>query len=252
VWGCGGGSKTNTPQGPLLPFDAGLYDITAFTSSNSNSAFELAGSLMQNGASISGVLHFTSSACFPFTTDIPTVGTITDTSVDLVSSFPSGQKLVFTNLIHPVGHPQFLNGAYSVSGPGCFPADPGSISLNAQGVTAHWTGNLTSTQLAKGGIGMSLTQTGPDVHGLFSATGTATFTAGDTCFANATVDPATLILGKGSTVVLDDSATGTTGKTVLTGDFFPASPVGAGFFNGTYTSTEGACSESGSISMSMF
>ncbi|MBZ5531387.1 MAG: hypothetical protein LAO20_08145 [Acidobacteriia bacterium] len=94
---------------------------------------------------------------------------------------------------------------------------------------------------------MALTQTGPDAHGLFSGTGTATITGG-TCFSAATVDPASLLIGAGSQLILDNSQPGTTGKTILQGDFAPLA-FGGDFFTGTYTSTQGTCSESGTVSM---
>jgi hypothetical protein len=91
---------------------------------------------------------------------------------------------------------------------------------------------------------MTLTQTGPDAHGFFSATGTATITGG-TCFSNATVDPASVIIGTGSTLIFDNAQPGTTGKTIIHGD------LGSGLigsnFNGTYISTQGTCSETGTV-----
>ena len=95
---------------------------------------------------------------------------------------------------------------------------------------------------------MTLSQTGPDTHGLFSATGTATINGG-TCFSSATVDPATLVIGAGSTLVFDNAQSGTTGKTIMQGDFTPLL-IGSSF-TGTYTSTQGACSETGSFTMSI-
>lgn len=242
--GCGGSS-----QGPLIPFSQGLWEISGTSTSNPSLNFDLAGSLMQNGASVSGIQHFRSSACFPFSTDIPASGKLTDTQLDLTLSLPGGQKITLSNLIHPGGHPQFLNGPYTVSGPGCMAADQGNGGLSAQAFTASWIGTLTSSTGAKANMMLQLTQTGPDAHGLFSATGSATITGG-TCFSAATIDPSTVLLGKGSTLVLDNSVAGTSGKTVLSGDFFPASNVGFGSFNGTYTSTQGTCSENGAASLS--
>jgi hypothetical protein len=235
-----------------MAFLSGLYEVSGTSSSSASLNFTMAGSLMQNGSSVAGILHFTSPSCFPFSTDIPASGTLTDTKLDVGLSLPSGQRLIFSNLNHPSpgGHPQFLAGTYSVIGPGCLPVDQGSISAGADFLSGPYVGTLTSSTSTSSHITLTLNQTGPDAHGLFSATGSATITGG-TCFSSATIDPSTLLLGKGSTVVLDNSAPATTGKTVLTGDFFPSSPVGFGFFNGTYTSTQGACSESGTASLQL-
>src|SRR5215472_14380265 len=93
-------------------------------------------------------------------------------------------------------------------------------------------------------MSLALTQTGPDAHGFFSGTGTPTITGG-TCFSSATVDPSTFLIGAGSTLVLDGPAGG---QTIIKGDFMP--PVfGDTIFNGTYTSTLGACSDSGTVQM---
>ncbi|HET9364441.1 MAG TPA: hypothetical protein VFP71_05545, partial [Candidatus Angelobacter sp.] len=70
---------------------------------------------------------------------------------------------------------------------------------------------------------------------------------GGTCFSTATVDPSSVLIGAGSTLVLDGPA-GSGGQTILQGDFSP--PVfGTSVFNGTYTSTQGACSDSGTVNM---
>jgi len=112
-------------------------------------------------------------------------------------------------------------------------------------IGGSWMGHFNSS----GGVvsqvtNMTLTQTGPDAHGFFSATGTATITGG-TCFSNATVDPASVIIGTGSTLIFDNAQPGTTGKTIIHGD------LGSGLigsnFNGTYISTQGTCSETGTV-----
>jgi hypothetical protein len=115
-------------------------------------------------------------------------------------------------------------------------------------LTGHYMGHFVSSTANSASVSLSLTQTGPDAHGLFSATGTATITGG-TCFSSATFDATTLLLGKGSTLVLDDTAVGSTGQITGNGDFSPPSPVGFPFFNGTYTSTKSACSETGTLSL---
>lgn len=248
ISGCGGSSSGNSNV-PLMPFSSGLHSLNAEQPNNTAATnFLLVGSLMQNGGSISGIMHFMNSSCFAFSTDIPVSGTLSSTDAQLTSTLPNGQQLLFSNLTHPGGHPQFLGGNYSVTGSGCLASVQGLASDSFLDFTGTWSGTLTSSNSTVARATVTLTQTGPNAHGLFSATGTATITGG-TCFSTATIDPSTLLLGDGSTLVLADSAPSSTGKMVLTGNFFPPSPVGFGSMGGTYSSTEGNCSDSGSFSL---
>ncbi len=248
--GCGGGNSTT--QGPTLPFSSGLYQITGTSNSNPAANFTLAGSLMQSGNSVAGVMHIAMPACFSFNTDIPVSGTLGtnqsgDFTVNLTLTLPSGQQLSFST-IHPGGHLSQLTGAYSLTGAGCATSDQGSAGGTILSITGgNWIGTLTSTGGTVSHIALALTQTGPDAHGFFSATGTGTITGG-TCFGGASVDPATVVIGPGSQLVMDSSQTGTTGTLTLQGTFSPL-PFGGATFAGAYTSTQGACSDSGTASM---
>jgi hypothetical protein len=57
-----------------------------------------------------------------------------------------------------------------------------------------------------------------------------------------------VLSGPNSQIVLLDSAPGKSGKTILTGAM-EGEPFGDMAFTGTYTSTEGTCSDSGGISL---
>jgi hypothetical protein len=194
-------------------------------------------------------MHFQGSPCFPLSTDIPVSGTVNETEASFTAMLPNGQRVSFTGMMHPtIPHPQFLGGNYSVTGSGCLPNLQGLASDEANNFSGTYTGNFASSTGGSANVTLTLNQTGPDAHGFFSATGTATITGG-TCFSSATIDPATVLLGNGSTLILDDSAAGSTGQTVANGQFVASSNVGAGFFGGSYSSTKGACSETGSLSM---
>ena len=250
--GCGGTSpnNNNNNQGPLMVFGSGLHSTTAESTTNPGVAnFVLVGSLVANGSSISGIMHLQGSSCFPLTTDIPVSGTLTATEADFTAMLPNGQRVAFTGMQHPaIPHPQFLGGNYSVTGSGCLANIQGLAADSSLNFSGSYTGTFTSSTGNSAHVSLTLNQTGSDAHGFFSATGTATITGG-ACFSSATIDPATLLLGNGSTLVLDDTAPGSTGKIIATGTFAPTSPVGFGFFTGTYTSTNGACSETGSLNM---
>jgi hypothetical protein len=248
--GCGGSSPGT--QGPTLPFSSGLYQITGTSNSNASSNFTLAGSLMQSGNSVSGVMHITLPACFSFSTDIPVSGTLStnntgDFTVALALTLPGGQNLSFST-VHPGGHLSSIAGTYSLTGAGCAAPDQGLASGNIMSVTgSSWVGTLVSIGGTTSHISLALTQTGPDAHGFFSATGTATITGG-TCFTGASVDPASVVIGAGSQLIMDNSQVGTAGKLTLQGVFSPL-PFGGATFAGAYTSTQGACSDSGTASM---
>ena len=242
--GCGGGSTQPMPQvqGAQPPFMSGLYQI--FGSSNSN-LFTLSGSLMQNGSNVSGVMHIGMPACFSFNTDLPVSGTLTNDAnltVTLSLTLPNGQMLSFS-LTHPGGHLSTVAGNFSITGAGCAAAEQGLANGGIVTITGLWQGTLITSAQTVSSISLNLTQTGPDAHGFFSATGTGTITGG-TCFGSVTVDPATVIGGIGTNLVLNNSQAGTTGKVLMSGTVIPGS-FGSTSFEGPYTSMQGACSEIG-------
>jgi hypothetical protein len=249
--GCGGSSMMPTPTPTPVPFSSGLYQISETSTFNPSTNFMVAGSLMQSGNSVSGVMHMTGVSCFPFNSDIPVTGTLGvnntgDFTVALVLALPSGQTLSLS-LIRPGGHLSFIDGTYTLTGAGCAATDQGNAGGGVLGVTGIWIGHFNSSGGVTSQINMTLNQTGPDANGFFSATGTATITGG-TCFSTATVDPASVVIGSGSTLIFDNAQPGTTGKTTMQGDFAPL-PFGGATFTGTYTSTQGTCSETGSVTM---
>src|SRR6185437_5747119 len=245
--GCGGGNKPAPVQD--VPFSSGLNQISATDQNGTTTFFRLNGNLTKNGSSVSGIMHINLPSCFPFSTDIPVTGTLggeaPDFLITLNMMLPSGQTLAFS-LTHPGGHVSELSGTFTITGAGCAGPGQGNASVASFGLTGTWHGTVTSSGGTTSQISLALTQTGPDANGFFSGTGTATITGG-TCFSTATVDPSSVLIGAGSTLVLDGPA-GSGGQTILQGDFTP--PVfGDTIFHGTYTSTQGACSDSGTVQM---
>jgi hypothetical protein len=251
--GCGGGGSSAMP-GPTptpITFESGLYEINEASAVNPGTNFTLQGSLLQSGNNLSGVMHASGLSCFSFNTDIPVSGKLGidntgNFSVDLVLSLPGGQTLTL-NTIHPFGHFGFISGTYSLAGAGCSALDQGNVVGELVSIGGFWMGHFNSS----GGVvsqvtNMTLTQTGPDANGFFSATGSATITGG-TCFSSAIVDPASVIIGTGSTLIFDNAQPGTTGKTVVQGDL--QSGLFGSNFNGTYISTQGTCSETGTVTL---
>jgi len=246
--GCSGSNgMMPTPTPTPIAFFSGLFEIDA-VSNTDFPVFRLQGNMTQNGNSMSGIMHLAMLSCVSFNTDIQVTGTLSNPDglrLDLAMVLPGGQNLSF-NMSHPNG--TIFPGRYSFTGgAGCGVPDSGAALLNGMGLTGTWRATFTSSGGTTSHMSLALTQTGPDAHGFFSATGTATITGG-TCFSSATVDPASLLIGTGSQLILDNSQPGTSGKTILQGEFSPLAFGGLSFV-GTYTSTEGACSESGTIIM---
>jgi hypothetical protein len=239
------------PSTPLLSSE--LYQVNASSSSDPTVTFSVAGSLQQSGNNVTGVMHLTAASCSSLNTDIPVNGTLgTDSSGDftvtLGLTLPGGQALTL-NLIHPGGHLSIVSGTYTLAGAGCAGPAQGSASGNLIDITGTaWVGTLTSNNGPVSQINLNMTQTGPDAHGFFSATGTGTITGG-TCFSAGTVAPSSIVIGVGSNLVLTDSQSGVLGTLSLQGTFAPL-PFGGATFVGTYTSTQGACSDAGSAQMS--
>lgn len=244
--GCGGSSGNSQPA-PDVPFPSGLVQIIATDLTGATTFFRLNGNMTKNGNSVSGTMHINLPACFPFSTDIPVTGTLgggaPSFQITLNMTLPNGQLLVFS-LNRTGGGGSIFPGTFTISGAGCAVPDQGQAGLTSWNLTGTWQGKLVSSSGPTAQISLALTQTGPDANGFFSGTGTATITGG-TCFSAATVDPSTFLIGAGSTLVLDGPAGG---QTILKGDFTPT-VFGVTSFNGTYTSTQGACSDSGTVQM---
>lgn len=245
VAGCGG-SNTGPVQGPHTVAAVEFYQLTGTSNTNASLNFSLNGALTWfNDSTISGVLHISNSSCFPFNTDIQATGKLlnVESDQDLTLTLPSGQMLSFT-LQRPG---DFFTGTYTITGTGCATQDQGMAGGNFTNVGGIYIGSLNSSGGTSSNINLTINLVGPDANGFFSATGTATITGG-TCFSSATVDPATVLSGPNSQIVLVDSAAGKTGKTMLQGTL-QGGNFGSVIFNGTYTSTEGACSDSGSANV---
>ena len=248
--GCSGSNgMMPTPTPTPIPFFSGLFEIDA-VSNTDFPVFRLQGNLTQNGNNMSGIMHLANLSCIAFNTDVSVTGTLSnapDFRFDLAAVLPGGQNLSFS-MSHPNGQQNFLSGPYTFTGAaGCGVPDAGGGLVQTMVLTGAWRATFTSSGGTTSHMSLALTQTGPDSHGFFSATGTGTITGG-TCFSSATVDPASLLIGAGSQLILDNSQPGTSGKTILQGKFAPLA-FGGFSFVGTYTSTEGACSESGNIIM---
>lgn len=246
--GCSGSNgMMPTPTPTPIPFFSGLFEIDA-VSNTDFPVFRLQGNLTQNGNTMSGIMHLAMLSCVSFNTDIQVTGTLSNPAglqLDLAMVLPGGQNLSFI-MSHPDG--TFFPGTYSFTGAAsCGVPEVGGAMLHGMGLTGAWRATFTSSNGTTSQMSLALTQTGPDAHGFFSATGTATITGG-TCFSSATVDPASLLIGSGSQLILDNNQPGTSGKTILQGNF-EVLPFGGESFVGTYTSTQGACSESGSVIM---
>jgi hypothetical protein len=255
--GCSGSNgmmPAPTPTPVISAPPNGFTTIKAISNGNPGLNFRLDGNINGNvpiSSTISGVMHISNSPCFSFNTDIPLSGVVENNTGDwdLLLTLPSGQKLSFTLI--PAS--DFFGGTYSLTGAGCATADQGTMTARVSSFPGIYVGFLNSSSGTSSRLTLTITtQTAPDVNGFFSATGSGTLvgiSGTASCFTNATVDPSTTVLsGPNSQIVLLDSDPGKTGKTILTGTM-DSEPFGDMGFAGTYTSTEGTCSNSGSISL---
>lgn len=244
--GCGASRpvSTSTPPEtppPPIPNVAGNWQFSAASTVPGNPPLAVAGSISQNGSSISGALHVEGSSCFDQLTVMGLNGTVSADGTSLTtltSTSPNGQVVTFTGDFH------FLNntftGTYSVNG-GCDNGDKGSVTGNRISLADAdgWSGEFTSSsQTSFGGTG-NFALVAASSEGSFGVTGTASFDS--PCFSSATLSPGIFPSGSfvlGSQVsleILTDNGTLTFTGTEATGEVI----------NGTYKVVGGTCDQTG-------
>jgi hypothetical protein len=216
VCGCGGRSSSSTSATPLSPqfrIVAGNWGFTMLSLGSSLFATEGGGNLVQNGTTISGIIHLTGSPCFdPLTDDLVVSGTATGsaTALDGVITFKTspvrGQTITFissTKTPSSPGQNQIIDGSFTLDGGTCAPGTNGvMVGIMVPSVTGNWKGAFTpfllgATQIA---ATASLTQSAPDAHGFFQISGNLTFT-GSQCFTSGTITSGS-ILGTDATLTI--------------------------------------------------
>jgi hypothetical protein len=249
LFGCGGGTQTPRTGPPVYPAITGNWSFTASTAvagenvmiggylTNTNSTATV------NSNTVTGTLHFLNSTCYTASQDIPVTGTISYTgALSLTSSSISSQVVTAAGTLTGT---VMNSGTYSITG-GCGNGDKGTVTgFLVPPFTNTYTGTFTSVSGKQTGATVTTTQTGPNSDGLYSVTGTATFT-GSTCFSSGTISTGAVLgsylavqiaTNNNGTVIFGGYDTDSTGKTVT----------------GTYEVTSGICSGdvgTGSISHS--
>lgn len=241
--GCGGGSSSTTPPPPTpLSLQSGNWDFSA--TSSSGPSFLIGGNVVQTGTSITGGVHVVNSTCITASTPVPITGSISGQTATVTSAAVASQTINATLS----GSPTALNGTYSVTGTGCAGGDKGTIAgVLVPSVTGTWKGAFVSSVVANPTVITTavITEGAADANGLFSLTGTATY-SGSPCFASGTTATGSAISGRTNDVILKNND----GSTVEFVGFLtsPASPTQ---MTGTYTVSGGLCNgDSGSGTLS--
>lgn len=133
---------------------------------------------------VAGVVHVINSNCYKILQDVPVSGTVTtDGDLKLTSASVSGQVIKFAG---KVSSGAIASGTYSNTG-GCASGDSGTITgYTVSSYSKAYTGTFYSVSKVQIGFSSTLTQSGPDVDGIYHATGAVKFT-GSPCFTTGTI-----------------------------------------------------------------
>jgi hypothetical protein len=226
LFGCGGSGSTSTttpPPPPSYPTLTGNWALVA--NSTAVSQMTQIGAYITNAnGSVSGTIHPLNSPCYTLAEDVPITGTVsTAGAVSATSSSVGSQVLTLTG---SAASGSLSGGTYSITG-GCGNGDKGTVTGY---IVPAYTNTYAGTFLSVSKLSISTTittvQGGPDVNGLYSVTGSATF-SGSPCFASATISSSTitgaymevvLTANDGSRVTFAGYITDSTGKTI-SGDY---------------------------------
>jgi hypothetical protein len=252
--GCGGG-KPHLSAAPFLV--SGPYVISDL--SVTGSGIEGPGSLTQSGSTVSGVFHFSIPGCLNADTDVPLSGSISsDLTLSLSSQPINGVTISFSlqGVVASLPNNSLftnLKGSFLVASP-CGNGSGTALVDFAGSYAGNWVLHLFPSPPDMVASLVLNAPTGPDAHGQFNYTGTATFT-GTPCFTSGTITGQTL--GTKLTLQIATNDSPTPGMTSIHGvwGFDKQEPgVGSNFFGppviGTFTTTAGNCAgTSGMFSM---
>src|SRR5262249_39505605 len=229
LWICGCGSGSNNP-GPGLNIVAGNWQVSAASTASPGTIGLGGASLSQTGNTVSGIMHLVLPPCFNFIGDTSLNGTVSGSTLKLTTSLAGGQALTVTL----TGTEKLLTGTYSLSGGSCGPPDQGTITLTfVPPSTGTWHGTLAA---AGGGPvtqgTANVPQSGPDTHGFFALSGTATFSG--SCLVSGTVSG--IANGAVDVLIVAPSDVSISGDVRISGVM--SDPATATAFSGAYVSTE--------------
>jgi hypothetical protein len=241
VWICACGSGGGNP-GPTLNIASGNWQVSIVSTANPGLRGLGGTSLSQTGANVTGIMHLVSPPCFNFLNDINLNGTLSGTTLKLTSNAVSGSAISAT----VSGSEKLLAGTYASSGGACGPPDQGTITATfVPPASGSWQGTLTSAGGTVGQVTANVTQSGPDADGLFSVSGTVTFSG--TCLASGAISSG-LASGSVYTLIVKPNDPAVTGEAIISGSM--TDPATATAFSGFYSAIESACTDNGNISLS--
>jgi hypothetical protein len=233
--GCGSGSEN------YLKITPGNWVFAGTSSAFTDTYVYIGGNLMQSGRQVSATMHVDSVDCFDLLTDVEFSGEMNGSSVTMTSNTISGQVITVTLS----GTESALTGNYNISG-GCANGDHGTVAaVNVPAITGAWSGTITRSDNSTFTTAGTLTEGPADVHGLFTLSGSLSFT-GSSCFSSGNVDAGSFIAGDLVYVAL----TPNTGGVVEFAAYLDDASTGKSM-QGVYQVTGGACpGESGNIAIS--
>jgi|HubBroStandDraft_5_1064220.scaffolds.fasta_scaffold280693_1 hypothetical protein len=229
--GCGGSGSAGTPVGPTPPTPppATYPSLTGNWALTANSTVtplvtQIGAYVTNTNGTVSGIVHPLNSPCYSLAQDVPITGTVTTAGAVSATSSPEGGQVL--TLTGNVASGVLSGGTYSIAG-GCGAGDKGTVTgYIVPAYTNTYTGTFASVSDISIGAVITTVQSGPDVNGLYSVTGSATFT-NSPCFASATISSSEisgayieviLAANDGSQVTFDGYITDSTGKTI-SGDY---------------------------------
>lgn len=238
--GCGSGDSSN--HGSSLTLTAGNWDVkTASTANLGGHSIAGGTSLSQNGVNVSGIMHLFSPPCFSLLEDLNLNGAVNGQTLQLSVNAATGQTISLT----ATGSGTSLSGTYSASAAACAPADQGTFTATlVPSATGTWQGTLTSASGVVSQATATLTQSGPDAHGLFSVSGQVMFSS--SCLSSGAISQS-LVNGASYELTVGSGGLQTGGSVLIAG--FMSDPSTASEISGLYTSLGNGCIDNGAVKL---
>jgi hypothetical protein len=248
--GCGSGPRptettaASTPPATQVTLNiAGNWQFSATSTLPRELPFTIAGSISQNGATLTSALHIGGSKCFDRLTTIGFSGTVSAGTTSLISTDIEGQVITLTGNFDNTA----FAGTYRING-GCADGEMGKVIGNNIPYAGNTlSGSLTNSANKTFDVVAEIAQSSnASSEGSFELSGTGTF---DTpCFKSGTIKPGVFPSGSfilGTTVSLQFE----TGNGTLA--FLGTLSQDRSRISGNYAIEGGTCDDSGTAVLSV-
>jgi hypothetical protein len=222
---------------------SGNWDVKTVSNVNLGSHSIAGGtSLSQSGVGVSGIMHLFSLPCFTLLEDLNLSGMVNGQTLQLSARAANGQTISMM----ATGSGTSLSGTYSSSAAACAPADQGTFTAAlVPPATGTWQGTLTSASGAVSQATATLTQSGPDAHGLFSVSGQVTFSS--SCLSSGAISES-VVNGASYVLTVGSGGLQSSGSVLIAG--FVNDPSTATEISGLYTALGNDCIDNGTVKLS--